>query len=587
MDDGLASPGAAILEGPSSTMDVGEIEACTTIVDALRAHAAGARFKPFLVLHRGDRVKQLSYGDTLDEARRWACVLRRRGVVKGDHVVIALTHREEIYLSFLGAMWIGAIPTVIPFPTPKQAVDVYWNEYRAMLAHVEPRAVVTYAENVAPIQAALAGRTCALVDVDAPEVVNTRELAAGDPASTEPDDVALLQFSSGTTGLRKGVMLSHAQIARHMHAYGRSIGFGRTDTVASWLPLYHDMGLIACFLMPIHTGATVVSLDAFEWVARPWMLLDAIEMYRATFAWLPNFAFHHIVRTLPEACAFKLESMRAFINCSESCKPATFDLFAERMGAHGVRREQLQASYGMAETVFAVTQTPPGSPPRVLSVDRSALEAAQQVRAVASSHAERQDFLSCGRIIYGLDVRIVPIDDGRSTTHRGDNCVGEIQVRGSTLFSGYFRNEAASQAAIVDGWYRTGDIGFMEGGELFVCGRTKELVIVHGRNYYAHDIEAIASLVDGIKPGRAVAFGIDDPETGSEEAVVLAETEVVDPEERRQLKLAVKAAIFDRLVLTVRSVVLARPAALIKTTSGKLSRLENKARYLAEQMTEA
>jgi fatty-acyl-CoA synthase len=549
-----------------------------------KSHASNAAFKPFLLMLSAGTARQYSYADALLETRRWAQVLSQNGVQQGDRVFIALTHRPEIYFCFLGAMWIGATPTIIPFPTPKQDPVIYWAEYQSMFAQVEPRALVTYAANIESVTAALAGLPCAVIDVDAPEVAYVEALAFCEPLHADPDGIAVLQFSSGTTGLRKGVMLSHGQIARHMDAYTRAIGFGARDTIASWLPLYHDMGLIACFLLPLHCGATIVALDAFEWVARPWSLLEAIETYKAGFAWLPNFAFHHIVRTLPEDRVFKLGGVRAFVDCSEICRPDTLQQFAEAMRAHGVHPEQLQVSYGMAETVFAVTQTQLGQPPRAVAVDRRLLETSRIVRVIDGSHGnDRQSFLSCGKIVGDLDVRIVPLDDtpGATADDADENRAGEIEVRGGHLFSGYFRNKAASEAAIADGWYRTGDLGFIHEGELFVCGRKKEMLIVHGRNYYAHDIEAIVSGVAHVKPGRAVVFSVEDAGSGSEEAVVLLETEPSSPTDHRALQRAVKAAIFDRMELTVRSVVVVAPGSLVKTTSGKLSRAQNKARHQA------
>lgn len=554
-----------------------------------QSYASNAAFKPFLLMLSTGTAQQYSYADALQETHRWAQVLSQNGVQQGDRVFIALTHRPEIYFCFLGAMWIGAIPTIIPFPTPKQDPAIYWAEYQSMFAQVEPRVLVTYAANIQPVTAALAGLPCAVIDVDAPEVAYAEALASCEPAHVDPDGTALLQFSSGTTGLRKGVMLSHGQIARHMDAYARAIDFSARDTVASWLPLYHDMGLIACFLLPLHCGATIVALDAFEWVAKPWSLLEAIETYKARFTWLPNFAFNHIMRTLPEDRVFKLDGMRAFVDCSEMCRPDTLQQFTEAMRAHGVRRAQLQASYGMAETVFAVTQTELGEPPRTVAVDRRLLETSRIVRVVDGSHGNnRQSFLSCGKLVGDLDVRIVPLDDtpGATTDDAYENHAGEIEVRGGHLFSGYFRNEAASAAAIADGWYRTGDLGFIHEGELFVCGRKKEMLIVHGRNYYAHDIEAIVSGIAHVKPGRAVVFSVEDAGSGSEEAVVLLETEQSSSGDHRALQRAVKAAIFDRMELTVRSVVVVAPGSLVKTTSGKLSRAQNKARHLAGQIVE-
>lgn len=382
-----------------------------SLVDKLILHAANSPFKPFLVIQASGTTQQFSYRDALQETRRWAQILAHCGAQREDRVFIALKHRAEIYFSFLGAMWIGAIPTIIPFPTPKQDPHLYWAEYTRMLSDVDPRVLVTYGDNVPNVRAALAGSTCVVLDADSQERLHTSAAQPHDRFAPEPDAIALLQFSSGTTGLRKGVALSHRQIARHMQAYGRAIEFGPGDTIASWLPLYHDMGLVACFLMPLSAGATIVSLDAFEWVAKPHMLLEAIETYRAGFIWLPNFAFHHILRTLPGDSTFKLGHVRAIINCSETCRPGSMEQFADIMAPHGVRREQLQVCYAMAETVFAVTQTALGRPPRTLAVDRRLIETSQRVRIVDASHQDARQFLSCGQIVGDLDIRIASQND--------------------------------------------------------------------------------------------------------------------------------------------------------------------------------
>ncbi|MFC5741206.1 AMP-binding protein [Dyella tabacisoli] len=561
------------------------------LLETLQKHKDLGRFKPFLVSHEDGLTRQFSYGDAFDETRRWADILSRNLVQKGDIVFLALKHRHEIYFGFLGAMWLGAIPAIIPFPTPKQDMDIYWREYRAMFAQVNPRLLVTYADNIPAIRDALAKQPCTILDIDDRSLVSATALSELKPVCGALNDTALLQFSSGTTGLRKGVMLSHGQLLQHMVAYSQAIGFSSKDIVASWLPLYHDMGLIACFLLPLYAGATIVSLDAFEWVAQPWKLLQALDTYRATFAWMPNFALQHVVRTLPGDLVFDLQHVRAVINCSEVCRPQTAQTFLDTMRSHGLRAEQLQTCYGMAEAVFAISQSSLETSPRSVTVDRYLLERFSRARIVDPYYRNGQTFLSCGHVLESVQLRIVPLapaDEVLSSTldaAPGDIDVGEIQIRGGYLFSGYFRNDDATRAAMTDGWYKTGDIGFIEAEELFICGRLKEILIVHGRNYYANDIEGIVSQVDGIKPGRAVAFSIEDADSDSEEVILLAESDATAGETRTSIQRAVKTAVFNRMELTLRSVLLVAPGTLIKTTSGKLCRETNKTRYLhAESM---
>jgi acyl-CoA synthetase (AMP-forming)/AMP-acid ligase II len=349
------------------------------------------------------------------------------------------------------------------------------------------------------------------------------------------------------------------------------------------------MGLIAAFLLPVTLGGLVVSLDAFEWLMRPDVLFREIERFRCTLCWLPNFAFNHLVRTRDREQTYDLSSMRAFINCSEPCKPETVQSFQKTFAPHGLTPGALQVCYGMAEMVFAVTHTTLGTSPLTIHVDRSLFTSRSEIRVVDSAHADRLSFLSCGRPIEGAELRIVPRETqsnrskwaralesfGLANTPPGGPLVGEIQVSGKFLFNGYFRNNAANETAFDGRWFRSGDMGFLYDGELFVCGRVKEMLIVHGRNYYANDIEEIVNRVDGIKPGRVVAVGFYDPTTASEEAGIIAETTLPGQDDRGALGQTIREHVLSALNLSLRRIEIASEGTLIKTTSGKISREEN------------
>jgi acyl-CoA synthetase (AMP-forming)/AMP-acid ligase II len=341
------------------------------------------------------------------------------------------------------------------------------------------------------------------------------------------------------------------------------------------------MGLISSFLLPLSVGARIISLDAFEWVGRPALLLEVMQRHRATHTWMPNFAFNHLARTRPRGIRYDLSSMRAFISCSEPCKPEAFARFLTAFGQDGVADATLQSCYAMAETVFAVTQSSIGTSPHILHVDGSVLDRLERVDVVGPSVPGARGFVSNGGPMKGLEVRVsVPAGPVLLEAESCSGFAGEISVRGSYVFSGYFRNADATADAFDGEWYRTGDIGFIHDGALYICGRRKEILIVHGRNYYATDIEDAVGLATGVKPGRAVAFSIFDERTQSEEAVIVAETEMTDPAALADLRRAVKQAVFDRLELTPQRVELVGPGWLVKTTSGKVSRYDNLVRYL-------
>jgi fatty-acyl-CoA synthase len=317
----------------------------------------------------------------------------------------------------------------------------------------------------------------------------------------------------------------------------------------------------------------VVFLDPFEWVTRPETLLDVIQENRATFCWLPNFAFNHLARVVPANRVFDLASMRAFINCSEPCKASTFRTFLQRYAGSGVTERCLQVSYAMAENVFAVTQTEPSLPFRALRAKRAAftelgtiLEATEQDDAV--------EFLSCGPAVANTEIRIVAKDG----VTLGEGRVGEILIRGTSLFAGYYRLPEQTQRKLKQGWYHTGDLGFLWNGELYVAGRSDDLIVVYGRNYYAHEIEEVVSTIPGVIPGRCVAIDIPAAELGTNQVIVMLETR--DQSEAPTLPRTVKSRIGAAMGLVISSVVVETPGTLAKTTSGKISRELNRLRYV-------
>jgi fatty-acyl-CoA synthase len=526
-----------------------------TVSQAFASHARlqpDARFSTFM---QGGKATTITFGELFERSAAYARVYADLGVKPGDVVIIILKHSPHLFYSFLGAMLVGAIPSFIPFPSPKQRPELYWEDHNKLFHRIEPRVLVTYSEN-------LTAARSHVHDFDIPTVIAEDVLLATRGSTTlhdgNPDDVVCLQHSSGTTGLKKGVMLTNRAIIAHHTAYSQAIGFGDDDSIASWLPLYHDMGFVACFLSSLLQGTHLVLLDPFEWVMRPRMLLDAIAQYHTTLCWLPNFAFSHLVNGVRETQQWDLSSVRAFINCSEPCKPDTFERFLKRFAASGVTPEKLQVCYAMAENVFAVTQT-------ALS---------RELKALRTDEAEHT-LLSCGPTVAGVEVRILDLHTGEQLSN---DRIGEISIRGPFLFDGYYRQPEKTDERMRDGWYTTGDMGLTHDGELYVSGRVDDMLIVNGRNYYAHEVESLLADVDGIIPGRSVAIGVDDEFTGSTAVVVLAECEQFNA--AHKVAVAAKTAVLERTGLALHSFVPIERGGLVKTTSGKLSRTKNKELYL-------
>lgn len=520
----------------------------------------------------GDCVTGISWEQLLRQASAYADRYSAAGVVADDPVLISVKHGASQYPAYLGGMLLGAVPAFLPSPSQKQDPVLYWETHQALFDRMQARVMVTYAEHADDVAGTLPPSTCLLLD----ELGPVSDAPIGDLAASfavpHCDSLALTQHSSGTTGQKKGVALTYRQVARQIENYSCALGLDEQSRVASWLPLYHDMGLVAAFLMPVYVGATVVSLDAFEWVLKPHMLLDLMDSYRCDYTWLPNFAFNHLVRTKQGQESYSLDHVRAFISCSEPCKPQTFDMFAETFAPHGVTTQQLQTSYAMAETVLAVSQSPLGQPVRRHRLKQKGLSAGRAV--VAQAGPGVVEYLSNGPLIAGVEARVDP----RADTPGDGVAIGEIQLRGEFVFDGYDRNVAATAEAFVDGWYRTGDLGCIIDGEVYVLGRSKDIIIHHGVNYYAHDLEAVASSVRGIKPGRCAAVAAFDEASGSEHIELIAERQgagATDAEADEQLGAEVKRAIADQFEVMVARVHLVEPGWLVKTTSGKVSRREN------------
>lgn len=557
-----------------------------TLIDHLERHAALTPERPCLVHHQGGRYAVMTYSDIHALAGQVAGTLAAAVAPVGSGgakvVLLFLKHHPLQLPAYLGTMMAGLVPSFMAFPTPKQDPAHYWASHAELVARIRPALVITYPE-IAPELAEL----CAELPT---RILLIDDLAAGGSAGgtvmPASQDTALLQHSSGTTGLKKGVVLTFGQIEAQATAYAPTIDLRPGSTVVSWLPYYHDMGLFTAFLIPLTVGATIVSMDAFEWVARPASLFETIERFQGTHCWLPNFAFQHLVNTVPSAenggSTYRLESMVRFVSCSEPVKAASLSAFTQAFAGFGIGPGHMSACYAMAETGFAVSQSNPSRHDPVRWYAAEALAAQARAVPVSADHPGARALVSNGAPIESVEVRILPAEGVRAGVPPWGAVVGEIAVRGPIVFSGYDRDEAASAKAFLEGWYRTGDIGFLDEGELFVSGRIKDVIIVHGRNYFAHDIEEIVSDIAGVIPGRAVAVGVTNEAVGSEDVVVLAESRLEAEDATRALKRAVKRLVFDRLELTVRSVHLVRPGWLTKTSSGKISRSENLARYRAE-----
>ena len=533
------------------------------------------------MLLSGQPDQPVTYRQLLKGAAAYARALEQHGVQPGEVVVLILQHGYELIYAFFGAILHGAIPSIMPFLTEKLLPERYRADLAALVTITQPSAVVTYPDFASEVHAALQpGSSVHTV------IVSDKIGAPLDPDFTalggmrrSPQDIVLLQHSSGTTGLQKGVSLTHQAVFNQLESYSQALRLVPEDVIVSWLPLYHDMGLIAGFLMPILWGVPLVLMSPFEWVRAPYKLLQAVSRYKGTLSWLPNFAYNFCTQKIRERdlAGVDLSSWRAISNCSEPMRYASHQAFLERFRSYGLRPAALATCYAMAENVFAVTQGGLDGPVTVDEIDRDAFQIERQARP-ASPGRPSIKMLSAGRPVRGTQVKVVA-DDGRRLPERG---VGEVALRSDCMLAGYYHRPDATEQAFRDGWYLTGDYGYIADGEVYISGRKKDLIIVGGKNIYPQDLETLAMEVEGVHPGRVVAFGVFNEEAGTEEVIIVAEVDTEAEEERQQIAASIRQTVTRGSAVALRNVYLTGPHWIAKTSSGKTARLANRDKYLKE-----
>ena len=451
--------------------------------------------------------------------------------------------------------------------TEKLLPDRYRKDLAALLGLTKPRAVVTYAAFQGEVEQAIhmakrEGKTqCIVADAIAPAEPDFTMLGG---AKRTADDVVLLQHSSGSTGLQKGVALSHRAIFNQLNAYAPAIELNESDVIVSWLPLYHDMGLIASFLLPVLLRVPLVLMSPFDWVRAPARLMQLVSKYKGTLSWLPNFAYNFCATRVRDRDmeGVDLSSWRAVINCSEPVYHSSHMAFHNKFQRWGFKESALATCYAMAENTFAVTQSAMGRP--IARNEGGGIGNAGQV--------------SSGRPLPNVQVRILDADRNELP----ENTIGEIVLKSDCMLTGYYNRPDETATAFHEGWYLTGDLGYRLGGELYVTGRKKDLIIVGGKNVYPQDLEQLTGEVDGVRAGRVAAFGVFNESAGTEDVVIVAEAESDDEGVRETLVEAVRMHVTRNSDVAVRQVVLVDSRWLIKTSSGKVARNANREKFLNE-----
>jgi acyl-CoA synthetase (AMP-forming)/AMP-acid ligase II len=551
------------------------------LIDALGAAPAG---RPFITFWSDeDERETVTFGEFRRRASMQAKVLRDHGLSVGNRVVIIMPQGISAMSAFVGAMMLGAVPAFLAYPNFK--IDP--SKYRSGLAGVT--------RNI--------GAQLVVIDDEFPDEMlghvslddGTRLLRARDVRSSEEgielpypeiqaDDLAFIQHSAGTTGLQKGVALTHAAVLNQLDHLSKVLKIDEaTDGIFSWLPLYHDMGLIACFMLPMACHIPVVMQSPLDWVLHPETMLQIIAEYKCTLAWLPNFCFQFVPRRTPESrwTQYDLSSLRALINCSEPVRTSSMDEFQNAFTAIGLKSNALQSCYAMAENVFAVTQSDinRSSGPMRIWADGQQFRKARLIVPVAQGSQGSVSFTSSGQLLPNTELRIA----SESGADLPPGHVGEILVKSDCLFEGYDNRPDLTASALIDGWYHTGDLGFYLEAELYVVGRRKDLLIIGGENLYPQDIEEIVATHPAIHDGRVIAMGVYNPELGTEDIIVVAEVErkalLADVAE---IERDLRSSVVLGLGVAIRTIFLKPPNWIVKSTAGKPARSTTREKLLQE-----
>ncbi|MDQ1431411.1 MAG: fatty-acyl-CoA synthase [Actinomycetota bacterium] len=557
-----------------------------SVVSRLETAADGGAAVTFVGTAAGVRgaVDRVEWSRLHDDARGIAAALQARGVGPGIHVGILGPTTRALVTAIQATFLAGGTVVALPLPMRLGSIEEFVEQTRRRIANADAGLVIVDPD-LAPFLDPPGAATlqAPIVPLDALAAEGAR--LGADAVVRPPDDadrLAILQFTSGSTSAPKGVMLPDRCVGANIDAIVAAAGINHDDRAVSWLPLYHDMGLIGLLMTPMLNGFELVLGAPQDFLAAPSRWLEWISEYRGTITAGPNFSYALAARALRRAGALDLSSWRLALNGAETVDPSAVEAFCAAAAPFGFDSRAAYPVFGMAEATLGVTFPKAGAGMTVDAVDRHALE--HERRAIPAPIVEHAADVGAvrrlavlGRPLPGFELRIV--DPGTGAT-RADREVGELELRSPSVTPGYYRNPEATAATFDDGWLRTGDLAYLVDGQLVVCGRLKDMIIVGGRNVFPEDVERAAGSVVGVRTGNVIAFG-SDRKRGRESIVVVAETKGEDLTEVHE---SVVNHVCDAFGVPPVEVVLVRPGTLPKTSSGKLQRSLCRDRYHDDQL---
>jgi fatty-acyl-CoA synthase len=570
----LAPPGATpTLDGlPRRLADFG------TIGEALDYAGQGKRGLNFHDA-RGSLTRAYSFTELREEALTAARRLVTLGIKPGDRVALVAETGPEFAATFFGAVYAGAWPVPLPLPTSFGGRGAYVDQLAIQLKSSDP-ALLLYPPELADFCAAAADRAGAVSR--SWDTLDTVEAIPGELPSAKPDDIAYLQYSSGSTRFPHGVAVTHRALLDNLHSHGFGLKVIDSDRVISWLPWYHDMGLVGCFLSPIAMQMSVDYLKTEDFARRPLAWLDMITRNPGTsVSYSPTFGYDICSRRMSSQTRaedrFDLSRWRIAGNGADMIRPDVMQAFVDGFDAAGFKAGAFCPSYGLAEATLAVSLMPPGEGIRLELVEENELSGG--IAEDGDRPRRYRAVVNCGKPVAGMAVDI----RGSAGERLPDRGIGKVHVRGASVMHSYFRDEESTKACLSDdGWLDTGDMGYMSNGYIFIVGRAKDMIIINGRNHWPQDIEWAVEQLPGFKSGDIAAFAITGP-SGEETPAVLVHCRVSDNEERGRLRDEIRERV--RAITGITPVVeLVPPRTLPRTSSGKLSRTKARNLYLSGEI---
>ncbi len=547
------------------------------IEDAASSTTTGFRF----IDESTDAEPFFTHGGIERASARYGGALQAMGAKKGDRVALILPDNADFVFAFLGAIRAGIVPVPIYPPTGLGKLAGYLENTLHIVAKSGAKLLLTSAD-VKRVLGTIQAEAPALERVVAVEPVRSMREPLH-PAKVELDDTCFLQFTSGSTSRPKGVVLTHRNIAANVRAI-MELGLGVRDAVdhgVSWLPLYHDMGLIGFVIAPVYHKNSITFLPPLLFLKRPARWLETISRHKGTISFGPNFAYALCVKRIKdsEVSSLDLSSWRVAGCGAEPIRAENLRAFGEKFSPIGFDPKAFVSCYGMAESTLAISFSKLGAGVITDTVSGDALWSAGKAEPRSPEDAQAVPVVQCGAPFPEHDVKAFAPDDAESAKPLGEREVGELRLRGPSVMPGYFDDPELTRQAFAGGWLRTGDLGYLAGGNVHICGRSKELIIVNGRNYYPQDLEWEAGKVAGVRKGNVIAFGTMKPHNDRERVVIAFETSVAEGPDRTALKGEVRRAVQQALGLTVDDVLPLDGGVLPKTSSGKLQRAKTRELY--------